>query len=69
MRGSNRKLCFSEMEIVWKVHTKGMRNKENDYDHNVEVVAVDCASRDMVVQVLIKIKTEKSMDVWTYNWS
>ena len=47
MRGSDGKLCFSEMERgkVWKDYMERIMNKENDWDHSVEVNAVVCVSR------------------------
>ena len=37
MRGSDGKLCFSEMERgkVWKDYVEGIMNQENNWDDNV----------------------------------
>ena len=57
MRGSDRKLCFSEKERgkVRKDYMKRIMNEENNWDHNVEGNAVGqvvCASREEVLQGL-----------------
>ena len=43
MRGSDRKLCFSEKERgkVWKDYMERIMNEENYWDHNVEGDAVE----------------------------
>ena len=51
MRGSDRKLCFSEKERskYWKDYIERIMNEENDRDQNVEREAVEgpevCVSR------------------------
>ena len=66
MRGRNRKLCFSEKERgeVWKDYMERIMNEQNDWDHNVEGDAVegsvDCVSREVVLQALNEMKTEKA---------
>ena len=63
MRGSDGKLCFSEMERgkVWKDHMERMMKEENDCDHNVEGDSVEgsvvCVSRENVLQALNEMKT------------
>ena len=58
MRGSDRKLCFSEKEgvKVLKDYMEGIMNEENDWDRNVEGDAaegpVDCVSREEMLQAL-----------------
>ena len=43
MRGSDGKLCLSEKAKgkVWKDYMETIMNEENDWDHNVEVDAVE----------------------------
>ena len=58
MRESDGKLRFSEKERgnVWKDYVEGIMNEENDWDHNVEVDAVEgpvvYVSREEVLQAL-----------------
>ena len=55
MRGSDGKLCFSEMERgkVWKNYMERIMNEENDWDRNVEGDAVEgpvvCVGREEVL--------------------
>ena len=48
-------------EVVFKDYRERIMNEENDWDHNVEVDAVecsvDCASREDMVQALNEMKT------------
>ena len=58
MSGSDGRLCLSEKERgkVWTDYMESIMNEENDWDHNVEGVAVEgpvvCVSREEVLQVL-----------------
>ena len=54
MRGNDGNLFFSEKEggNVWKDSMERIMNEENDWDHNVELYAVEgrivCVSREEV---------------------
>ena len=56
MKGSDRKLCFSEKERgrVWKDYMERFMNEENVLDHNVDGDAVEdpvvCVDREEVPQ-------------------
>ena len=68
VRGSDRRLCFSEKEYgkVWKGYMERIMNRENDNNnnHSVEGNAVEgpvvCESREEVLQALNEIKTGKA---------
>ena len=63
MRGSNEKLCFSEMDRdkVWKDYMERIMNGENNCGHNVEGDAVEhpvvFVGRVYVVYALDEMKT------------
>ena len=63
MRGSDGKLCFSEMDRgnVWKDNMERIMNEENDWDPSVEGVSVEgpvvCVRREEVLQTLNEMKT------------
>ena len=55
------KICVSVRSkvVVWKDYVEIVMNDENDWDHNVEVDAVDlvdCVSRAEVLQTLNEMK-------------
>ena len=66
MRGSDGKLCFSEMDTgeVWMDYMERITNEENYLDHNVEGDVVEgpvvCVSREDVLQALSEVKTSKA---------
>ena len=55
MRGSDGKLCYSEMERgnVWKEHRERIMKEDNDWDDDVEGDALEgpivCVSREEVL--------------------
>ena len=63
MRGSDRKLCFSEKERckVWKDYLERIINEKNDWDHYVEGETVEgpivFVCREEVLQALNEMKT------------
>ena len=65
MRGSDGKLCFSEMVRgkIFKDYMEMNMNEANDWDHNVEGDAVEgsvvCVRRENVLQALNEMKTGK----------
>ena len=65
MRGSDEKLCFSEIErgSLDGLHGKNV-NKQNVWDHNMEGDAVEgpvvCVGRQEVIQTSNEIKTGKA---------
>ena len=66
IRGSDEKVCFCEKESdeVWRDYMDGIMNEENEWDHRVEIDAVEgteaCASRAQVLQALNEVKTLKA---------
>ena len=66
MRGSDRKLCFSEKKrgIVIKDYMERIMNEENYCNHNVEGDEVEgpvvCVSRQEMLQTLNEMKTGKA---------
>ena len=66
MKGSDGKLCFcvKERGNVWKDYMEGIMNEENDWDRNVEGVAVEgpvvCVSREKVLLSLNEMKVGKA---------
>ena len=62
MRGSGRRLCYSEKEggKVCRYYTDRVMDEEIDWDHNVEGDAEECpvdsVSRDEAVEVLHEMK-------------
>ena len=65
MKGSDRKLCFSEKKrsTVQKDYMERTINEENDWERNVQGYAVEgpivCVSREEVLQALNEMKTGK----------
>ena len=66
MRGSNRRLNFSEKDIgrVWKEHMERIMNEENEWDQNVQADLVEGpverVSWEEVVKALGKMKGGKA---------
>ena len=72
MRENDEGLYVSEKKRckVWKYYMERIMNEGNDWNHKVEDAVegpVVCGSREEVLQVINKIKMEKTLDLQMYR--